>query len=35
MEMLVDHPRIREPSNLLSAVLGLKFRIGSQHIKVC
>ena len=34
VESTVTYPRVREPSNLLSAILGLKFRIGSQHIKV-
>ena len=33
-EMLVRYPRIREPTNLLTSILGLRFYIGSQHMRV-
>ena len=33
-DMLVRYPRIREPTNLLTSILGLRFYIGSQHMRV-
>lgn len=32
-DMLVRYPRIREPTNLLTSILGLRFYIGSQHMR--
>lgn len=32
-EMLFRYPRIREPTNLLTAVLGLRFHVASQHLR--
>ena len=33
-EMLVRYPRIREPTNLLTSILGLRFHVASQHMRV-
>ena len=33
-EMLVRYPRIREPTNLLTSILGLRFRVASLHMRV-
>lgn len=32
-EMLVRYPRIREPTNLLTSILGLRFHVASQHMR--
>ena len=33
-EMLVRYPRIREPTNLLTSILGLRFHVASLHMRV-
>ena len=32
--MLVRYPRIREPTNLLTSILGLRFHVASLHMRV-